>query len=193
MIKEIPYNHPLRKLFRWATKSAFRFNPYLQNDSVEKYISEWILARFIHMDNIYKIRNASGKKLYKVAEILSEGVLPGLKDNRMQDMAIHQYVGDYVLFIAGLFPNCVEKVLVRPSSKDYLMAKIGSLYYSFKNSYDYYIHQGQVSYKKASEMMRELQEEKSFVLKRLSNEFPAYVNIMSLISLNTDFHVLNLP
>lgn len=181
--REIPRDHPLRKLFRWATRNAFRFNPQLRTDAVEAYFSEWLLGRFVHADNLFRIRNARGRRLHEVAGMLAEGLPPNHQKTYPQ-LALHQHVGDYVLFMGGLFP---EGLLSRaPESSDRLLVKVGSLFYPCASPLDYFIYQGRVSYGKAAEYMRELSEETAAVLERLSEELSAYVNVMSLVRLNLE-------
>jgi hypothetical protein len=183
-MKDISRDHPLRKLFRGVTQNAFRFNQELHTGAIEEYFSDWLLVRFVHSDNLWKIRNARGRRLSDVAGMLAGGI-PHTKSQE-RELALHQHIGDYLLFMVGLFPDGLARAAGLPGSPDGLLVKVGALFHPCASPMDFYIHQGQASYRKASEFMRGLSEETAGVLARLSEEFTSYVNVMGLIRLNLE-------
>lgn len=184
-MKEIPKDHPLRSLFRRATRGAFRFRPELYTENISLYFSERVLARFVHVDSIFLIRNSRGRKLAEAAGMLAEGVPPEGSRTPVDELALTQHVGDYVLFMAGVFPeNLTDKGA--PDEPEELLVKVGSLFRPCSSPLDYYLLGGQAFYRRASRLMRRFSAEWAEVLKRLSKEFPGYVNVMSLIKLNLE-------
>jgi hypothetical protein len=175
-MKEISENHPLRKLFRSATGNAFRFNQALRTDAIEEYFSEWLLARFVRWDDPWRAGNARGWRLAEPCGTPAPG------GDRMGELALHQHIGDYVLFMAGIFPEGLVRGC--PGRGEGLLVRLGGLYQPCKSPLDFYIRQGQASYRKASEFMREVSPDKAGVLGRLSQDFGAYVRVMSLVRLN---------
>ncbi|GAB4388139.1 MAG: hypothetical protein Kow0025_05590 [Thermodesulfovibrionales bacterium] len=176
-MREIPPGHPLRKLFRWATRNAFRFSEELHAEEIEDYLSDWILARFVHSDNLYIIRNAKGRKLGEVAGLMAAGA-PGAEG----ELAVNQHIGDYVLFMAGLFPEGLTRHLSRPGSAEGLLIKTGAIFRPCKSPLEYYVLRGQASYRRAYD----LAGEKAWVFQRLSDHFGGYVSVMSLVRLNLE-------
>src|SRR5262249_2594985 len=64
------------------------------------------LAEFARSDRLYRIRTASGRRLTSVVEMLtSTRTLPGREGER----AFQRYLGDYTLFMSGLFRPFVER------------------------------------------------------------------------------------
>lgn len=57
MQRTIPVAHPPRRLFTAITERSFR------------YLTE-LLVDFTHIDNLYKIRNAQGRPVDEVVEML---------------------------------------------------------------------------------------------------------------------------
>jgi hypothetical protein len=160
-------DHPLRKLFRKALDFGFRENP-ADKPGVNTYIEEQILCEFIHTDNLYKIKDASGKPLEDVADLLAEGDVRLNAQSFNREFEVHKHIGDYTLFMLGMFPLA----LARRSGREFILGRIivpGS------TLYNHYVIQGKRSYGLASEFAdRELFLE-------LSTNFLLYRNVLELV------------
>ncbi len=169
---EISPNHPLRKLFRKALAFGFRENP-ADKPAVGAYIEEQILCEFIHTDNLYKIKDASGKPLEDVADLLAEGDVRLNASSFNREFEVHKHIGDYTLFMLGMFPMALS----RRSGKEFILGRIvvpGS------SLYEHYLLQGQHSYGLASQFTdRELFLE-------LSANFLLYRNVLELVRIYLD-------
>lgn len=159
--------HPLRKLFRNALDFGFRFNPSGRR-LVTDYIEEEILCEFLHVDNLYKIKNAQGKSLQDIADMLYEGDVLLNAESFLREFYVHKHIGDYTLFMLGMFPEALQ----RKKGKEFVLGRIvvpaGSLS-------EYYLLQGKRSYQIASEFsQRELFLE-------LSLNFLLYKGILDLV------------
>jgi hypothetical protein len=114
-------NHPLRRLFQELVgRHLFRGVPS-QDPDVADYVSG-ILTDFIHIDNLYCIRNARGRRLEEVAEMLVESnpLLDATSFDRERE--VRKHVGDFTLFFTGLFPEAVASLpRLRPLSRDNLV------------------------------------------------------------------------
>src|SRR5207253_1639385 len=77
-----------------------------------------LLSRFVHVDTIYRLRNAQGKRLEEVAEMLldAEALPQGGRTRR----EYHRHIGDFTLFWTGVFPEGVARLRV-VFSKDHLI------------------------------------------------------------------------
>ena len=66
-----------------------------------------LLIDFVHVDNLYRIRNCRGKRLEEVGEMLVESnpVLEASSFEREREVCKH--IGDYTLFLTGMFPEYV--------------------------------------------------------------------------------------
>jgi len=114
----IPQNHPLRMLFQHLVRGNFRRGAQLDDPEVADYVSN-MLTEFTHVENLYKIRNARGKRLEDVAEMLIESnpLLDAPSFDR--ERAVRKHVGDFTLFYTGLFPEAVGSLpKLRPLSVD---------------------------------------------------------------------------
>jgi len=129
----------------------------LSDLSTIDYITN-ILTEFIHIDNVYKIKNARGKRLEEVGEMLLEaeesyafGIPPA------RELHIHKHIGDYTLFMVGLFPESLERF--SPLSIDHIVD---------------YIKAGKEAYYAVSEYRYGYYAELSPIFRRLSDYFECY-------------------
>jgi hypothetical protein len=71
MSQQIPEQHPLRLLFREATDWAFQHGqlpePGARDARLKGYLSDDLLAWFLHADRLYRLRDARGRPLADVA------------------------------------------------------------------------------------------------------------------------------
>lgn len=175
MVKEIPQGHPLRKLFRELTARNFIENVRVTDFAIIRYVSE-LLVEFVHADNLYKIRDAQGRRLDEVALMLME-VNPAFSTRSIFDynveIAIRKHIGDYTLFITGIFPESLKR-------------KKGSL------KLDYfidYIKAGKESYRLVSEFASAISpenEEAAILFRKLADQFDFCVVGLNFVRADLD-------
>lgn len=160
-------DHPLRKLFRKALDFAFRVNKPEKTLAVA-YLEEQVLCGFLHADNLYKIRDAAGKPLEDVADLLAEGDVRLNAQSFPREFEVHKHIGDYTLFMLGMFPMA----LARRTGREFIL---GRLVIPGSSLYEHYLLQGQRSYGLAAEFTdREL-------FLDLSTHFLLYRNALELV------------
>jgi hypothetical protein len=100
--------HSLRQFFENLVWRHFTEDVRLEEPSITQYVSD-LLSSFAHIKNLYQIRNAYGKQLDDVGEMLVESN-PMLEATSLdRERAVRKHVGDYTLFMTGLFPESVAK------------------------------------------------------------------------------------
>jgi hypothetical protein len=165
--EDINPEHPLRKLFKRALDFGLRFT-YQNRAEVADYIEEQILCEFINVDNLYKIKNASGRSLEDIADMLSEGDVLLKAQSFSREFQVHKHIGDYTLFMLGIFPEALS----RKKGKEFILGKIVIPDASLS---EHYMLQGKRSYRIASEFThRELFLE-------LSSNFLLYKKVLDLV------------
>jgi len=159
--------HPLRRLFKSALDFGFSLNPTKNTEAVD-YIEEQILCEFIHIDRLYKIRNASRRGLEDIADMLAEGDVLLNAPSFSREYQVHKHIGDFTLFMLGMFPESLS----RKRGKEFIL---GSIVIPGVSLSEHYVLQGQRSYRIASEFTnRELFLE-------LSLNFLLYKNVLDLV------------
>ncbi len=105
----IPADHPLRRLFRRLTEQTFVRTLGWDDPAVVGYVSD-LLADFTHIDRLYRIRTTQGRRVEDVAEMLLEGDLLHRAASVEREREVHKHIGDFTLFMAGLFPEHVWRL-----------------------------------------------------------------------------------
>lgn len=129
--------HPLRTLFAELVQTRLMGSAQLNDAAAAEYIAG-VLVDFCHADNLYKIRSSKGKRLEDVGEMLiaSNPLLDGR--SFIYEREVRKHIGDYTLFLAGIFPEYVARIHreKRPldSFVDYL--KAGKESYSVVAAFD---------------------------------------------------------
>jgi hypothetical protein len=145
-------DHPVRRLFAGLTEHTFLTTLGVGDPRLVDYLSE-MLSRFIHMDAVYRLRNAQGKRLEEVVEmVLDAEALPPEGRTRRE---VHRHIGDFTLFWTGVYPEALKR-LRSVFSRDHFID---------------YCEQGKRSYYIASTFEDEPYREEAPVLRRLSEEF----------------------
>jgi hypothetical protein len=120
MPAKIPKEHPLTRLFASLTEENFAEHLGWPDGEVIGYVTD-VLTDFVHVDQLYKIRNAQGRRVEEVAEMLAEGDLLHRAESIDREREVHRHIGDYTLFMAGIFPEFLQrlktsKVVISPDA-----------------------------------------------------------------------------
>ena len=108
MPQPVPTAHPLRRLFRTLTERTFSQTLGWSETDVIGYVSD-VLVDFAHMDNLHRIRNARGHRVEDVAEMLLEGDVLHRAGSLDRERQVQKHIGDYTLFLTGLFSESLRK------------------------------------------------------------------------------------
>src|SRR5262245_1781906 len=145
-------DHPLRRLFAGLTEQTFIETVGLADPGVTDYLSA-LLSRFIHVDWIYRLRNATGQRLEEVADMVLEAEqMPPEGRTRRE---VHRHIGDFALFWTGVYPEALKRMR-SALTKDHFID---------------YCEQGKRSYWIASTYEDDAYAEEAPVLRRLSEQF----------------------
>lgn len=109
MRTQIPPQHPLRALFGALTERSFTEHLGWPDQNVTEYVSN-LLVDFTRTDELYRIRNRHGEPVETVVALLfeSEVLLEAQSLDRERD--VHQHIGDFTLFMAGIFPEYLRRL-----------------------------------------------------------------------------------
>src|SRR4051812_18649606 len=100
-------DHPLRRMFSGLTEQTFLETLGVADPPLTDYLSE-MLARFIHLDAIYRLKNTQGRRLEEVAEMMIEAEAMPREGRTAREM--HRHIGDFTLFWTGVYPEALKKL-----------------------------------------------------------------------------------
>lgn len=145
---------PLRRLFRALVTDVFLRGLHLSDIALAEYVAD-MLTRFVHIDRIFRLRDARGRRLSEVAEMLLAADARFAVGPFGQEREIHRHIGDFTLFWTGVYPEAL-RYFRSPLRKDHLID---------------YVEQGKRSYYIASTFVGPEIRREAEVLRELSELF----------------------
>ena len=121
----------------------------IRDAEVTGYVAD-VLTEFARSDRLYRMRSRRNQRLDSVVEMLVADDQTVSRENPlMQERRMRKYLGDYTLFMSGIFRSNVER-------GGYL---------------DYYLQEGRRSYRKVSEVDLSLYRTGFLLFQELSEKF----------------------
>ena len=121
----------------------------IRDAEVTGYVAD-VLTEFARSDRLYRVRSRKNQRLDSVVEMLAEEEATLSRENPLiQERRQRKYLGDYTLFMSGIFRSHVER-------GGYL---------------DYYLKEGSRSYLKVSEVDLSLYRTGFLLFQELSEKF----------------------
>jgi hypothetical protein len=144
----------LKRFFQRLTLLCFE-QLMIQEQTVADYVSS-LLTRFSLTHQLYRIRNIQNERLEYVVDMMSEAQstldTSDERFNPFRERNIRQHIGDYTLFMTGIFREFVTR----------------------NSSLDYYTGQGKMSYNSVSRFDRLAEKEEAELYEDLSKKFEHY-------------------
>jgi hypothetical protein len=134
------------------TEHTFLMTLGVADPPLVDYLSE-MLSRFIAMNALFRLRDAAGRRLEEVAEMMIHA--ESMPPEGLTRRAIHRHIGDFTLFWTGVYPEALKRLRSALS----------------KDSFIDYCEQGKRSYYIASTFEDEPYRDEAAVLRRLSEGF----------------------
>lgn len=109
----VPESHPLQTFFLEVVERNFTAGVGLHHPDVSAYVAA-VLTDFCEVESLFKVRDAAGRPLDDVGEMLLEsnpvyGEAPSFDRERQ----VRKHIGDFTLFFAGMFPESINHYRLR--------------------------------------------------------------------------------
>ena len=163
-------NQTLRGLFDELVTRNFEESLHLSDREIILYVAN-LLTEFSRVEKLYSIRNAQGKPLEDVGEMLlaSNPLLEASSFDRERE--VRKHIGDFTLFFVGLFPEAVNRWRLRRQRLDSLID---------------YVRTGKESYFVVSEFNLFEYKESAPFFKKMSDQFESCVFGLNLVKRKLD-------
>lgn len=96
-------NSAMQRYFAGLAEQTFQSDLGIVDPPMIDYVSN-LLIRFVRNDVVHCIRSISGNPMMSVAEMVAEASAR-LGDARRE---LHQHIGDFTLFWAGVYPEALQ-------------------------------------------------------------------------------------
>lgn len=107
MALPVPERHPLRELFSTLCRKNVLGVVRLERPDIADYLGG-LLSRFVHVDELRRVRDAMGRPLEDVGEMLLEADRRERTGHLNPAREVRRHIGDYILFFLGMFPEYVK-------------------------------------------------------------------------------------
>jgi hypothetical protein len=98
-------SHPLEPFFQQAVRNSYEGKLGMYDPDVTGYVAH-LLCEFTEAKNLYKMRDESGRPLEDLAEMMrAADPVNGTATSFDAERALRKYIGDYALFVAGMYPE----------------------------------------------------------------------------------------
>ena len=132
----------------------------MSSEPVADYLAG-LLARFARTDQLYAVRDRAGQPLESVVDLLLEAERAWAFDapdfNPFREREVRQHIGDYTLFMTGIFREHVER----------------------RASTGFYVREGTRAYRVVAEFERSALRPDMHVFEALSRRFEGYAGALT--------------
>lgn len=165
----VPETHPLQKMFVEMVGRHYAEEIGLRDPQIVAYVAH-LLTEFCDAEQLFNIRNATGKPLNDVGEMMLESdPVYGPAASFDRERQVRKHIGDYTLFFAGMFPESINHYRLRRNRLEGLIdwMKAGKESYYIVSKFEYF------EYAKVAPLFASLSshfEECVYGLNRVKNE-----------------------
>jgi len=97
--------HPLEPFFLQAVRNSYEGKLGLHDPDVTSYVAH-LLCEFCDADKLYSMRDQTGRPIEELEEmVLAADPINGSAASFDQERALRKHIGDYSLFVAGMYPE----------------------------------------------------------------------------------------
>jgi hypothetical protein len=101
-------SHPLEPFFQQAVRNSYEGKLGLNDPDVTSYVAR-LLCEFSESDKLYQLRDEDGNSINRLNEMINasdpvNGTAPSFDAER----ALRKHIGDYALFVAGMYPEAMS-------------------------------------------------------------------------------------
>ncbi len=100
--------HPLEPFFQQAVRNSYEGKLGLHDPDVTGYVAR-LLCEFTEADKLYKVRDEAGRPIEELTEMmLAADPVHGTAPSFDAERAVRKHIGDYALFVAGMYPDATD-------------------------------------------------------------------------------------
>ena len=97
--------HPLEPFFQQIVRNSYEGKLGLHDPDVTGYVAR-LLCEFSEADNLYRVRDANGHPIEELEEMVrAADPVHGSAASFDAERALRKHIGDYALFVAGMYPE----------------------------------------------------------------------------------------
>lgn len=132
----ISEHHPLRQLFHEVVTGCYHRHSGIDDPNVTGYVAD-LLTEFSSTDQIYSIRDAEGRPLKAIQEMVAAAdPVFGPAASFDEEREVRRHIGDYALFATGMYPESTNLWRHSGESTFHEMVRAGKESYYIVSQFD---------------------------------------------------------
>jgi hypothetical protein len=136
----ISERHPLRQLFQEVVAGCYASDG-IQDPGLTSYVGN-LLTEFTATDKLYRIRNAEGKPVKEIQEMVAAAdPVFGAASSFDEEREVRRHIGDYALFATGMYPESMQLWRHSGESSFFEMVRTGKESYYIVSQFDLFEYQ----------------------------------------------------
>ncbi|HET9182157.1 MAG TPA: hypothetical protein VFP59_08490 [Candidatus Angelobacter sp.] len=150
----VPESSLLQQFFNHVVERNYE-EVGIRQPEVHAYVAT-LLTEFCELENLYKIKNADGRPLADVGEMLLESdPIYGPAPSFDRERQVRKHIGDYSLFFSGMFPESINHHRLRQYRLEGLLdfVKAGKESYYIVSKFEHF------EYAKVAPLFRRMSQE----------------------------------
>ena len=150
----VPESSLLQQFFNHVVERNYE-EVGIRQPEVHAYVAT-LLTEFCELENLYKIKNADGRPLADVGEMLLESdPIYGPTPSFDRERQVRKHIGDYSLFFSGMFPESINHHRLRQYRLEGLLdfVKAGKESYYIVSKFEHF------EYAKVAPLFRRMSQE----------------------------------
>jgi hypothetical protein len=109
-------SHPLEPFFQQAVRNSYEGKLGLNDPDVTAYVAR-LLCEFSVSEKLYQVRDEMGHPIEELTEMmLAADPVHGTATSFDAERALRKHIGDYALFVAGMYPEAMASERRRAAS-----------------------------------------------------------------------------
>ena len=100
--------HPLEPFFQQMVRNSYAGKLGMHDTAISNYVAH-LLCEFSEADKLYRVRDEEGKPIHALdAMVRAADPVHGTAASFDAERAIRKHIGDYALFVSGMYPESME-------------------------------------------------------------------------------------
>jgi hypothetical protein len=132
----IPQESSLRQLFHEVVFDCYESRLGMHDKEISTYVAD-MLTEFCRAENVYRIRDARGKPLQAIGEMLvASDPVHGTASSFGEEREVRKHIGDYTLFFTGMYPDSIRRSRPQPGESYFELVRAGKESYYIVSQFD---------------------------------------------------------
>ena len=100
--------HPLEPFFQQMVRNSYAGKLGMHDTAISNYVAH-LLCEFSEADKLYRVRDEEGKPIHALdAMVRAADPVHGTAASFDAERAVRKHIGDYALFVSGMYPESME-------------------------------------------------------------------------------------